>query len=231
MMNPGATSQAYVWSLEHLRGLFLRVTGIGAPIIDLEQFAGGEPGVWLRHDVEIDLDAAIAVAQVEAEAGVRASFFVCPESPFITADEITLRAWTSQILAYGHTVSLHMLLGTEVHDLDSRVRRTAEHIGISPPADLTFHAPGLDSQVLALVPGGARVYGHMAANSCQYLSDSTGRWRWGNPWQTEFDKQPTQLLTHPFWWAGDRARVAELCSASEDHAAFLPQFRSEVLGI
>lgn len=219
------------WSIDGFRALILYLLESGVPILDLQGFSAGEEGVWLRHDVELDLSAATKTAEVEAELGVRATYFVCPESPFISARPDGLRNWAETISDLGHAVSLHMFLGRGLDTLESRLESAATLVDIEPPADLTFHAPGLDSQVLARAPGGARVYERMASRQCQYLSDSTSRWRWGSPWTAEYTARPTQLLTHPFWWAGDRARVRSLCTTSDQHADFLPQFRAEVLGL
>lgn len=219
------------WNLAGYSALLDHLLSAGAPTIELNEFAAGESGVWLRHDVEIDLAAAVDVAKLEAAAQVRSWYFVCPESPFIRTQLGHLNSWAKELLSLGHVVSLHMFLGGGMDALDVRVARAAELVGIEPPSALTFHAPGLDAEILAQAPRGAMVYQQLAAQSCQYLSDSTSRWRWGDPWTSEFSGRPTQLLTHPFWWNGDRSRVTSLCKDSADHAAFLPQFRSEVLGL
>jgi hypothetical protein len=231
MTQIGAEARRMQWNLAGYSALLDHLSSVGAPTIGLPEFAAGAPGVWLRHDVEIDLEAAVDVARLEADAEVRAWYFVCPESPFIRTQLGRLNIWAKELLSLGHVVSLHMFLGGGMDGLDVRVARAAERVGIEPPSALTFHAPGLDAEILAQAPGGAFVYKRLAAQSCQYLSDSTSRWRWGDPWTSEFAGRSTQLLTHPFWWNGDRSRVTNLCQNSADHAAFLPQFRSEVLGL
>ena len=46
-----------------------------------------EPGtVLLRHDVDLSLDAALAVAELEAEAGAAATYFLMTRSEFYNLD-------------------------------------------------------------------------------------------------------------------------------------------------
>jgi hypothetical protein len=226
-----AGGQIAPWSAVGYRDLLEHLRSSSVRTYDLQEFSDGEEGVWLRHDVEIDLSAALRIATVEADLGARAWYFLCVESPFVHARPDVLRQWAFNIQSLGHVVSLHMLLGPGLEPLEDRIRSAIDQLGIESPGALTFHAPGLDAQVLAQVPGGELVYGRLAENKCQYLSDSTSRWRWGSPWHADFTLRPTQLLTHPFWWVGDRSRVAELCVESAEHATFLPQFRREVLGV
>lgn len=231
MMRTSLAASDHQWTLIGYSNLLARLQGLRVPVISLHEFADGDRGVWLRHDVELDLGAAIAVARVENSAGFRSSYFVCPESPFIDAGNGNLRDWARELKGLGHSVSLHMLLGAGIGALQERVEEAAWKVGIDPPESLTFHAPGLDAEILAQAPGGELVYGRLGAQRCVYLSDSTSRWRWGSPWDVDLLGKPSQLLTHPFWWAGNRSRVVSLCRESDFHAAFLPQFKTEVLGL
>jgi hypothetical protein len=46
------------------------------------------------------------------------------------------------------------------------------------------------------------VYGSAVKGKVAYISDSTGRWRYGQPLESAAFKarKPIQLLTHPIWW-------------------------------
>jgi hypothetical protein len=226
-----AMGEGAPWTLAGYDELLVHLRRSGVRTLDLREFNAGTEGVWLRHDVELDLAAAVDMARIEAARGVGAWYFLCVDSPFIDNDETALRRWIQQIEGLGHVVSLHMSVGLGLDPIETRTQIVAAALGIDEPTALTFHAPGLDSQVLSRVPGGEPVYGQLAANSCQYLSDSTGRWRWGSPWLTDFADRVTQLLIHPFWWGGKRSQLSDLCLDSAEHAAFLPRFRSEVLGV
>lgn len=213
------------WSITDYRVLLEFLLSKGIRAVDLAQFAQGMEGIWLRHDVELDLDSALRMAAVEYGMGVSTSYFVCTESPFIRPRATELKTWSEEIRSMGHEVSLHMVLGSGLGDFGERIERSASLLGVAVPSALTFHAPGLDAEVLAQAPGGEAVYGPLSRQSCQYLSDSTGRWRWGDPWSATFAERSTQLLTHPYWWGGERGQLELLCERSPEHARFLPQFR------
>jgi hypothetical protein len=217
------------WTLEQYGDLLTHILSSSIPLVGLDEFARGASGVWLRHDVEIDLAAATRMAKCEAALGVRASYFLCAESPFIDSGSDEIRDCATDLLGMGHQVSLHVFLGADKGPVMDRIDDIVQDLALPHPEAVTFHAPGLAAEVLAQAPLGEMVYGPLAAQACQYFSDSTGRWRWGHPRGAVAQGGSTQLLTHPFWWVGDRLRVAQLCQRSIVHGAFLPQLWAELL--
>lgn len=214
------------WSIQDYRLLLDGLTRLERPVRPLEDFATGARCIWLRHDVELDLGAAVRLARVELLAGIGSSFFLCPESPAVARhgpDDV--RRAALEILRMGHFVSLHLVVSPGLDDIEERAFRYSEVLGLRSTAvaeALTFHAPGVDAKVLAALPGGAAVYGSMAAGTCAYFSDSTGRWRWGHPGEISVhDQRAMQVLTHPFWWSkGQRRRELRY---DEEVRVFLPQ--------
>jgi hypothetical protein len=55
------------------------------------------------------------------------------------------------------------------------------------------------------------VYGSAVRGETAYISDSTGRWRYGHPFDSEAFKtqKSIQLLTHPIWWIQDGETAAQ----------------------
>ena len=69
------------FSLEHYRELLdaARTGGYRFEAFDHDPLPGD---LFLRHDVDLSLEAAVALAEVEADAGATATYFLMPESVF-----------------------------------------------------------------------------------------------------------------------------------------------------
>lgn len=210
-----------LWTLSAYRTLISRLSDRGLAPLNLDEFSTGRAGVWLRHDVELSISAAREMAGLEARLEVPSTYFICVESPLLVGDPGALHALINDLLDLGREVSFHVLLAHGQAGIPERLHQLARDYPRVTPRALTFHAPGIGSRVLAQLPLGAIVYGPLAKRSVRYFSDSTGRWRWGDPHHAEIPSGSTiQLLTHPFWWSGTHA-VVELPRTFD--GPFLPQ--------
>jgi hypothetical protein len=73
-------------------------------------FFEGEPRegtVLLRHDVDLSLDAALRLAELEAEAGAQATYFLMTESVFYNLASAEGTVALERLRALGHRVGLH----------------------------------------------------------------------------------------------------------------------------
>src|SRR3954453_3253325 len=61
----------------------------------------------LRHDVDLSLEAAVELAQVEAGLGVGATYFLMTESVFYNLDSHAGRDALATLRELGHRVGLH----------------------------------------------------------------------------------------------------------------------------
>jgi hypothetical protein len=214
------------WTLDQYRDMVMSLLDRGLRPLDIEGFARRTPGFWLRHDVELSLDAAIAMAEVEAEIGVPSSYFVCVESPYLTGDDAMVTAATDHMSRLGRNLSFHLVLSPTAAPIDERLRVLAHRFPSVRPGALTFHAPRVPVAELATEPMGTTVYGPLVEDTARYFSDSTGRWRWGHPeYAVLTSGDLIQILTHPFWWSG-RYLPAEV--AATDAVAFLPQLATSI---
>jgi hypothetical protein len=55
------------------------------------------------------------------------------------------------------------------------------------------------------------VYGPAVRGDLAYISDSTGRWRYGHPLDSNAfrARKPIQLLIHPIWWIQEGETVTQ----------------------
>jgi hypothetical protein len=86
----------------------------------LKEFTPGAAGVFLRHDVDHDLDLALEMAFWEREAGHRSTWFILPTAPY--AQDPRLLPKLRQLQAFGHEVGVHL------NFLASWVRREVESV-------------------------------------------------------------------------------------------------------
>ena len=69
---------------------------------------GPEPGdLFLRHDIDLSLAAALAMAELEAELGVQATYLLMTESVFYNLASSEGVAAIARLRELGHAVGLH----------------------------------------------------------------------------------------------------------------------------
>jgi hypothetical protein len=155
-------------------------------------FFEGEPRegtVLLRHDVDLSLDAALRLAELEAEAGAQATYFLMTESVFYNLASAEGTAALERLRALGHRVGLHA------------VHPNATLDGRFDPV-LAWHNP--DAEYMHEPVGSAiNVMQEPWFSPATYRSDSNQRWRSGCPHEElRAGAFPwLQLLTHPEIWA------------------------------
>jgi hypothetical protein len=153
--------------------------------------------IFLRHDVDLSLAAAVQMAELEAKHGVSATYFLMTRSVFYNLASAEGERTVERLRELGHSVGLHA-----VHphiDLDGRFDPV-----------LAWHNP--DPEFMnAPIEGLVNVMSPPWFDRAHYRSDSNQHWRSGDPTPVlaarEYDW--LQLLTHPEIWAFDGATMRE----------------------
>ena len=147
-----------------------------------------EGDLFLRHDVDLALPAAGEMAELEADVGARATYFLMTESVFYNlASSEGVRA-VERLRDLGHAIGLHA-----VHpnlDLDERFDRV-----------VAWHNPGPE-YMTSSIPGAVNVYAEPYFDPPTYRSDSNQHWRSGCPHEElRGGGFPwLQILVHPEIW-------------------------------
>ena len=153
--------------------------------------------LFLRHDVDLSLDAALRIARLEHERGARATYFLMTESVFYNLASSEGRAAVDELRTLGHAVGLHA-----VHPNAARDDRF--------DAVLAWHNPDPE-YVFEPVDGAVNVMQSPWFTQGRYRSDSNQHWREGCPHEElragAFEW--LQLLTHPEIWVYDGATMGE----------------------
>jgi hypothetical protein len=175
------------FELPHYRELLeaARAGGYRFAFFDREPQAGD---VLLRHDVDLTLDPALEMAELEATMGVAATYFLMTRSELYNLDSPSGENARRRLRELGHRVGLHGVYPDA--SLDERFDPV-----------LAWHTPEpeymtlpLEEVVNAMQPG--------YFDPDHYRSDSNKHWRHGCPHEQlahgEFEW--LQLLIHPELW-------------------------------
>ncbi|MFL5954440.1 MAG: hypothetical protein ACJ76I_10070 [Gaiellaceae bacterium] len=204
------------FTLEHYRELLqaAKTGGYRWTGFDREPAAGD---LLLRHDVDISLDAALVLAELEAAEGAWSTWFLMTRSVFYNLASSEGERAIERLRALGHRVGHH---GVYPHvDLDDRFDAV---VAWHNPDPAFMHEP---------VPGAVNVMQPPWFEPDHYRSDSNQRWRSGCP-RDELARgqfEWLQLLTHPEIWAfaGGTMRESMESFLDADRTARLEHLRND----
>jgi hypothetical protein len=142
----------------------------------------------LRHDVDLSLEAALAMAELEGELEAPATYFLMTASEFYNLDAPSGGEAIERLRRLGHRVGLHAVY-PEAHG-DARFDPV-----------LAWHNPDAE-YMTAPVAGFVNAMQPGYFDSEHYRSDSNQRWRRGCPHEelSRGDFEWLQLLVHPEIW-------------------------------
>jgi hypothetical protein len=152
----------------------------------------GEPpergDLFLRHDVDLSLDAAVTMAELEAEHGVQTTYLLMTQSVFYNLASSEGAAAIARLRDLGHAIGLHAV--HPIVDLDERF-----------DAVVSWHNPQAD-YMSDSIPGAINVYAEPYFDPPTYRSDSNQHWRSGCPHEElRGGGFPwLQILVHPEIW-------------------------------
>ena len=173
------------------------------------------PHVLWRHDIDISLQRGVKLARIEAEEGVRATYFLFLRSEFYNLLEPSVLGAAKEILELGHWLGLHFDAAAypQLQSEEELAEKLAterdwlcghlEH----PVGAFSFHNPtirGIDFRADEMA-GMRNTYGRELNERYSYVSDSNGYWRHRRlPEVVEAAEEPRlHVLTHPEWWQAE----------------------------
>jgi hypothetical protein len=164
-----------------------------------------QPGeIFLRHDVDLFLDAAVRMAELEAERGVSATYFLMTRSVFYNLDSREGEATLERLRGLEHRVGLHAIHPRV--DLDERFDPV-----------LAWHNPE-PQYVNEPVDGLVNVMTPPWFDRDHYRSDSNQHFRSGDPTDAlaRGELEWLQLLIHPEIWAFEGERMRDTMESMLD---------------
>lgn len=191
--------------------------------------------IYLRHDVDFSLPAAVTMAEALQSEGIKSCFFVMLTSPLYSLLTAEGRSLVGAIISLGHDVRLHFDptvyqepemrsgLNFELALLRSLTSQPQDVISFHRPADEVLRAP---SQFY----GVEHTYMAKWMSDIGYYADSRGQFRYGHPLQSEYFKcgKSMQVLLHPEWWFCDgETPLDRINSALDDSKMSLSSWAAE----
>jgi hypothetical protein len=184
------------FDLDHYRELLAAARTGGFRFADFSR--APEPGdLILRHDVDLSLEAAVELAELEGDAGVRATYFLMKESVFYNLASQAGEATLATLRALGHAVGLHAVYPRV--ELDGRFDPV-----------VAWHNP--DPEYMSdPIPDAVNAMEPRFFSPDHYRSDSNQHWRSGCPHEALAGGEFVwlQLLTHPEIWVYAGATMRE----------------------
>jgi hypothetical protein len=204
--------------------LFERLGRTHRPVrfTDVRDGFPADPFFVLRHDVDYSPTAALRLARAEADRGIRATYFLLPNSFYYNLLSPEHGAFPSRLVALGHEVGLHYAVGffrnfpreRWVELLLQQAALLARLSG-TPVHAISMHQPGLDgADPFRGMTGLLNASDDRFVREMVYVSDSCRAWR-DHAWEMfASDRFPPRLhlALHPINWSDedrDRTRIFE----------------------
>ena len=210
-------------------------------ILHKDEFVPERKDVIWRHDVEFEPDYAFRMAQIEAEAGVKATYFFQLHTGYYNVLDMHYRQVFNEIKDLGHHVGLHFDCRywniTDEKLLDEYINLDRLYLEKNMGVEIesfSFHNTTLFTQsCLEYSYGGLiNVYSSFFKEHYNYCSDSLGYWRFDRLEDVLNDEtvQHLQVLTHDGNWSEEvlsvRKRYYKMLHAHADRV-----FNSQVNGM
>ncbi|HET9243636.1 MAG TPA: hypothetical protein VFN99_09330 [Gaiella sp.] len=191
------------FSLEHYRELLAAARAGGYRFAHFEE-RPRRGDLLLRHDVDLSLDAALTMAELEAAERASATYFLMTESVFYNLASPEGVAAIQRLRELGHRVGLHAVYPRAV--LDERFDPV-----------VAWHNPDPE-YMTAPVDGALNVMQEGWFDPATYRSDSNQSWRFGCPHEElRAGAFPwLQLLTHSEIWVYPGSTMGETMRAMLD---------------
>ncbi len=151
--------------------------------------------IYLRHDVDLSLEAALRMAEVEAANDVVATYLLMTESVFYNLASSEGVAAIGRLRELGHVVGLHAVHPNVA--LDDRFDPV-----------VSWHNPQAE-YMSASIPGATNTYAEPFFDPPTYRSDSNQHWRSGCPHEELRGGGFAwlQILVHPAIWVYEGATM------------------------
>lgn len=198
------------FTVKHYRTL-LQLARSNWPIAVYNDIPWNKHFLLWRHDCDYSLNRAKALAQIEREEGVRATYFVNPRCEFYNLLERSQIDILRELQDMGHQVALHFDCMFHVtHDELELVKQLQIEasllemaLGVRPTA-FSFHNPStfhLSCEEESYA-GMLNCYSERFKKNVGYISDSNGYWRYRRLHDVllKAEESSIQVLTHPGWW-------------------------------
>ena len=179
-----------------------------------------EKTLLLRHDVDADMEAALNLALIEHELGVKSTYFFMTQSPVYNVFSRRNMQIVDRIYSMSHEIGLHSdVCDRHANQEDIFADINNEIISFSKMIEIkinsvSFHQPtlnGLNHTTDYMLDGYISAYNEARIRKLKYISDSNRKKSVSQiteeclTFAEENQGIGVQLLIHPMWWIYDEA--------------------------
>ncbi|MEA1931142.1 MAG: hypothetical protein U9O06_06300 [Euryarchaeota archaeon] len=223
-MTESALDPTELSSLEYRLDSYERLLrSFGAAGYEFTPFDPAEPPaegeILLRHDVDLSIDRALAMAERERALGIRSTYCFLLSAPAYDLTRPQNVRVLQRISKLGHEIALHFDTHTywaadDEPSAESIAAKVTEELAVlgrlvgEEPSTASFHIPPswvLDRAFEAFT----NTYAPPFFSEIDYRSDSSQKWVAAEPFPDSL-AETLQLLVHPGLWHADHRPMAEI---------------------
>lgn len=183
-------------------------------LVSFDEFAPYRRIATLRHDVDAELEAAVAMAELESDLGIQSTYFLMLQSPLYNLFNIEFALFARRLADLGHWIGLYydenfdtrvgLTEGETIASIFSQASQVQEVTGQKVRA-VSFHQPS--RAILTRLPDITPListYDFLSRPGYSYVADSNRSEGFLPHFlRLEEETKPTdslQILVHPMWW-------------------------------
>lgn len=204
-----------IYSLTGYRSFLARLTEWGFTLTSFDDFAPSRRVVALRHDIDADLEAAVAMAELEHDVGVTSTYFLMLRSPLYNLLNLEFTRYARRLAELGHWVGLHYDQNYDaseafspdetVSSIYAQAKQVEEVVGQEVRC-VSFHQPS--PELLNRLPDISPListYDFLSKDGYFYMTDSNRSDNFERHLSSLLDEETVstdslQVLVHPMWW-------------------------------
>ena len=215
------------FTYKHFKETISLAKSLGFGFYSMHDFLQKKPKnkfIVMRHDVDLSLKHALAMAEVEKSLGIKSTYFIRTKGPFNPFDNNNLEIMR-KMSKLGHEIGYHYEVSSLIINFKKdflKQRRKFEDIlkkkifgaalhraknssDRSSANRLNFAEPFLSELGLEY-----DAYSGTFLKEMKYISDSSYRWREGCMCNHIKKEDRLCILTHPIWWSGTTASLVSI---------------------
>lgn len=172
--------------------------------------------VILRHDIDISLEPAVKMAEIEKKLGIKSTFFILLQSPYYNAFSENSIKYVKKIIGMGHRIGLHYdsliirkfnFVANEF--LKNEIKMMSIHYQ-TEVNNISSHIPSYNKKLKFKLPknildADSEIY----KKNRKYVSDSVQNWREGT-FSKYVNEKNLYILIHPIWWTEENMSRNEI---------------------
>lgn len=215
------------FTYKHFKGAINLAKSLGFEFYSMHDFLKEKPKnkfIVMRHDVDLSLKHALAMAKAEKSLGINSTYFIRTDGIFSPFDGKN-RKIIGEIAKLGHEIGYHYEIGSSIINFKkdflkqkrkfesvlqqkifgAALHKTKKSNDKSSANKLNFVEPFLSELDLEY-----DAYSDIFLKGMKYISDSGYRWREGCMCNHIKKEKRLCILTHPIWWSDTTASLVSI---------------------